>query len=248
MVTFPQKVIDDAKADALAKYPNESCGIVSGDEYVACDNIASDPSKDFIIAPATVQPYVTGGTLQAVIHSHPVKQLLARSCPSKSDMIGQIGTSVPWGVIDIAPDVVNDPYWWGDFLLDQPLIGQQFHHGINDCYTVVRRWMWQNRKLKIADIPRDDAWWNMQEEDLYMQGFEKNGWVRISKEELQHGDTILGKIRAPKINHAGVFLSSKEDGIGVVLHHLPGRLSRREPAGPYVNRAELFLRYKPDAK
>jgi len=42
------------------------------------------------------------------------------------------------------------------------------------------------------------------------------------------GDVFLAQVRAPVPNHGGVYL----DG-GLILHHLEGRLSRREPLGPW---------------
>lgn len=233
-----------AQEDAIKRFPQEACGLIVKGEYISCTNIAKEPEKDFEIHKDIVTPYIIAGTLEAVIHSHPYEVLSERSSPSRSDMQGQIATNVPWGIIDTDGKVVNKPYWWGDFILDTEIIGQEFHHGIHDCYAVIRKWYWQELGIILKEFPRDDKWWTVKE-DLYTEGFEAAGFYRITKKELRNGDVILGKINSPHnlINHGGIYLDNAIDGHGIILHHLPNRLSRREPAGPYINRADLFLRY-----
>lgn len=240
---FNKEIILNAKFDAQDKYPQESCGIVVNDKYISCKNIAENPEQDFMIDLKDYQEHIMNKTLQAVIHSHPVDLLKKPSCPTKSDMKGQISTNVPWGIIDLDKDTVNDPYWWGSFLMDQPLIGQTFHHGINDCYSLIRKWYWQKKKIFLRDYARDDVWWAKDEDNMYLDLFEELGFKKISKDELQDGDVVAGKINSKKINHAGIYLNNPIDGNGLIIHHLYGRLSRRESASPYVNRSELFLRY-----
>ena len=227
----------NAKEHALSVFPQESCGIVVDDKYIPCENIAENPLLDFRIDDKITLPFIANGTLQKVIHSHPVKQILAKSSPSSSDMRGQISSNVPWGIIDTDGEVVNDPYFWGDFKLDEELYGVEFHHGVQDCYTAVRKWYWQMLNIKLADIPRDDEWW-VNGEDLYTENFDKWGFIKISPSDIKHGDVMLGKVLSARLNHAGVFVEG-----GLVYHHLPGRLSRREPASNWINRADLILRY-----
>lgn len=239
---FGLSVLESAKMHALDQFPLESCGLVVDGAYVACDNIAENPEKDFKIADATVQQYLSMGLLQGVIHSHPFAQITAKSSPSSADMRSQMSVGVPFGIVDTDGEVVNDPYWWGDFKLDEPILGREFHHGIEDCYLPIRRFYWQERGIRLPDIPRDDKWWNT-EESLYVENFERLGFVRVAKTEIADGDIIIGRVNAKKPNHAGVYLDNPRDGKGLVLHHLPGRLSRREPAGPWLSRADLIVRY-----
>lgn len=241
---FSRAITEAAKQDARDRYPEESCGIIIGDAYLPCANLAVDPTKDFQIAQSVTQQHIMDGTLLGVIHSHPTEQLKMVSCPSEEDMIAQVATNVPWGIVDLDKETTNDPYFWGDFLLDQPFIGNSFHHGVYDCYTVIRQWYWQERQIKLIEMPRRDLWWVGDDaEDLYSVGFRKGGFEKITKEELTNGDIILGKLRSDKINHAGLYLDNLKDGQGLVLHHVYGRLSRKESAYPYLSRAELFLRY-----
>lgn len=241
---FGAAVTDVAKAHAVVSYPEESCGVVVGDTFIPMTNVADDPLESFKIADGLIAPYILNNTLQAIIHSHPVNPMVKVSTPSKADLQGCIATKVVWGIIDTDGVVAREPYWFGDFILDEDLIGAEFQHGVRDCYTAVRKWYWQVKKIKLNDMPRDDMWWES-DDDLYVRNFEREGWVRISLDDITHGDVILGKVNSTKINHAAVYLNSKEDGQGVVYHHLPNRLSRREPANPWANRAELVLRYAP---
>lgn len=234
-----------AKAHAVAEFPKEACGLVVAGEYIPCVNQADDPTKDFAIDSALVAKYMLTSKVDAILHSHPFPQLDARSTPSAADMRGQVSTNVPWGIIDTDGEVVNDPYWLTDANLDTPLIGMQFHHGVFDCYTAVRKWFWQKRGIKLIEMPRDDLWWT-KDESLYLANFEKAGWVQISVDSIRNGDVILGKVNSEVVNHAAVYLDNEEDGKGLIYHHLPGRLSRREPANPWVNRADVVLRYHAD--
>lgn len=241
---FNETAIAAAKAHARAAYPQEACGIIANDIYIPCDNVADDPLTNFSIATETIQYYIIGETLQAVIHSHPHVQFDVPSCPSASDMQGQISMNVPWGVIDTDGEVTGDPWWLGDFLLDEPLLGRSFHHGVRDCYSIVRSWYWQKLAIKLPDFPRNNMWW-VADDNLYLDNFAAVGFVKISRSELKNGDLVLGKANSTKINHAGVYLDNPEDGKGLLLHHLPKRLSARQAANPWINRAEVFLRYAP---
>lgn len=237
-----KEAAEAAKAHAISVFPEEACGIVVGGDYIACTNVADNPTLDFIIAPAEINPYIVAGTLQAIIHSHPAVKILAASTPSANDIQGQITTAVPWGIIDTDGEVAADAYWFGDFKLDEPLIGVQFRHGVDDCYSAIRKWYWQKRGVKLIDIPRDDQWWTGTD-NLYLDNFASAGFVQISINELQDGDVVFGKINSQVLNHAGVYLDNVEDGRGLFYHHLPGRLSRREPANAWVNRGEIAVRY-----
>jgi hypothetical protein len=50
------------------------------------------------------------------------------------------------------------------------------------------------------------------------------------------------KIRSSKENHGGILV-----GNDLIVHHLPSRMSRREPAGLWGRQATRWLRYKGNA-
>ena len=140
---FPADAIAAAKAACIAGYPNEVCGLIIDGAYVACQNIAADPTKDFKVDPAAV--VAAGNNLQCVIHSHPEGQ----GIPSANDMQSQIDSAVIWGIVVVKKDArtgtvyASDPVFWGDYRLEEPLIGRDFIHGIHDCGSIIRSYFWQ---------------------------------------------------------------------------------------------------------
>lgn len=237
---FDAIVSAEAMADAGNRFPEESCGLVVDGKYISMPNLAEDPLNDFKV---NAVKYIMNGTLQGVIHSHPVRVLVEASHPSIKDMQQQIATGVPWGIIDTDGEVVRKPYWWGDHQLTEELIGKEFHCGVEDCYSIVRKYYFQKHGIKLKNHPRVMDWWK-EGKDFYKDGFESAGFYRISKEELKDGDGVLLNVQSNVLNHAAIYLDNKTDGRGVILHHLPGRLSRRETAGPWLAKANFFLRHK----
>lgn len=244
---FDQSVFDAAKQHARKQFPFESCGLVINGVYHPCANVAPDPERDFVIDPRDQVAALKKGRLQAVIHSHPKGPIF----PSKADMIGQLETNVPWGIVPLDEDRIADPFFWGGTAPIRPILGREFQHGITDCYAVMRD-VYRLGKEKLAEqdiewpfdpilfpeIPRDDEWWTSGD-DLYSGNFEKLGFHPIDISDARPGDVFLVKLRSNKLNHGGLLMPS-----GLILHHLPGRMSRREPAGLWARSADMWLRYE----
>jgi cell wall-associated NlpC family hydrolase len=172
----------------------------------------------------------------------------------------QIISDVPWVIVPIHPESVDPFIIWGDSMPIAPIIGREFVHGVTDCYSCIRDAFrlgraklakqgvdWPFSPHLIKDFPRDLDWWSPQGDrpalDLYAANFSDAGFRPIAREEVRPGDVFLTKIRSDKLNHGGVVV-----GGGLILHHLPGRLSRREPAGSWQRVAELWLRCKATEK
>lgn len=264
-----------AKAHALAQFPSESCGVVrsawpagataepasSGPqfEYIPLENQARDAegkdlSGDAFKLPASA--LTDHAPVVAVIHSHCFPK--HGPSPSAPDMAAQIEAALPFGIIWTDGKAAGDPIWWGDFLLDVPLydgkgnhVPRRFLHGVNDCYSLVRTYFWQTRKIKLPDFARDDQWWTAGG-DLYQQGFAKAGFSVLAKgpnspQGIVPGDCVLMKWSThPVPFHAGVILES-----GLLLHHpaAVGRqanksLSRREPLGRWTRCVTHWLRHE----
>lgn len=108
-------VLDAAARDARAEYPREACGLVVGETYRPCANVAADPLNDFEIpAEAFLQAEMTG-SLRAVVHSHPD----GPSAPSDADREAQRATALPWIIIPLTADRVLAPVVFGDSEQDQ---------------------------------------------------------------------------------------------------------------------------------
>lgn len=224
--------ITAAKKHAREQYPKESCGFVVDDMYVPLENNAQDPEKAFSIADAEYIKY--SSKIQAVIHSHPD----GPACPSEADMVGQASMGVPWGIVVINAQQVEEVFWWGEGVETPDLIGRSFRHGVTDCYSLIRDYYLKSKKVKIPDFPRGDSWWVGGGRNLYMDNFEKAGFKRISASEAREGDVFLAQVRSPVYNHGGVLVEN-----GLILHHLHGRLSCREPLVRWQKYITVWLRY-----
>ena len=220
-----------ARAHALAEWPHEACGVVSGGAYVPVANIAADPAQGFGMPADT---WLTHRP-QAVIHSHNAR--LHPHWPSQADMQSQIAADVPFGIVSCDGEVTTPVLWWGDPCLDAPLIGRAFVPGIYDCYALVRAWFWQDRGVRLADFARDARWWN-EGSNLLVDRFGEAGFDPIEAGQARPGDGFLMRLTSAVPCHCGLLL----DG-GLCLHHLDGRLSRREPIGPWLKRITHWVRH-----
>lgn len=241
-----------AQTDAREKFPNESCGFIVGDRYFACHNLSETPLTDFEIDDPRYDAAVKSGSLKAIIHSHPNGPIF----PTQHDMEQQIATDVPWVIITLNAETIGKIVAWGDKLPMAPILGRPFVHGVFDCYSAIRDVFragserlkafeigWPFPPIELAQVPRDDNWWQS-DQDLYRDHLQTQGFTIISRSEARPGDGFLVKVgdsRAnPKgrLNHAGLLVDHNQ-----ILHHLPGRLSRREPAGVWGRAADIWVRH-----
>lgn len=253
--TFDPEQIADAKAHAREAYPEEAVGFFTKTGgYLRVKNIHATPTEKFKTSPEAFIQADMRFDVTAIIHSHPDGPFF----PSQDDMQGQIDTNLPWGIIATDGDRVSDPFMWGDSLPIAPLIGREFMHGIWDCYAIIRDTYrlgkegmaaqdmpdWPFDPIVLPEVPRDDNWWSKDEDDHYQNHFAKFGFREIPMSDVQIGDIFLMKVKSHKMNHGGVYV-----GNNLILHHLPARLSRREPCGMWARHAEKWIRYegKPDA-
>lgn len=243
-----------AQDHARTMFPEESCGFILEDEtgfrYLPLINIAEDPEKHFRIA---VDDYLQHAhELRVIVHSHPNGPLF----PSEADMRSQVESEKVWAIIPLDEHRMGDPVIWGADTPIAPVLGRSFCHGVADCFTLVRDVFrlgryelaaqgisgWPFEPVDVPEVPRNDGWWSAGQ-DLYMTESRSRGWILIPREEARPGDGFIASIRSDVPNHAGLLLAD-----GTILHHLPGRLSRREPAGLWARQAAHWMRYIGDAK
>jgi len=251
----------DAKTHARACYPQESCGIIVDCQYIAFENKAAPIEQheennpncncklcSFKLDDKQYAYHLTQGEIQFIVHSHPDGQ----AAPSQADMEGQIQTDVAWAIIALDAENTFEPIKWGEKDYIPPLIGRSFIHGVTDCYSILRDCFrlgkeklaeqgitdWPYEPIELDEFPRSDEWWRGTQ-DLYTDNFKTQGFVEIPFTDARIGDCFLMKIRCDKYNHAGILIND-----GLILHHLPLRLSRREPAGLWGRQAALWIRYQ----
>ena len=89
----------DAKKHALQQAPKEACGVLVNGQYWRCRNIADDPEQDFVINPSDYAAAALFGTIEAVVHSHPMG-----GRASQADIKACKGTKVPWHIYSMPED------------------------------------------------------------------------------------------------------------------------------------------------
>jgi proteasome lid subunit RPN8/RPN11 len=238
-------------AHATAVNPQECCGAVvsvAGElRYVPMPNTAGKPEDDFRISAESWAAAEDLGTPVCVVHSHPGQS--ARL--SGADRVSMEATELPWLVVEVREGVAVSHLVHVPTGYQAPLLGRPFHHGVLDCFTLVRDYYRRELGVELTDYDREDGWWNGPQ-DLYMQYYPALGFHQIDSAELRQGDMIVMQVRSEKANHAGIFLADGKLRTepdhhpvpGCILHHLYGRDSKRDLFGGYWrDSARLYLRH-----
>lgn len=205
---------EEVKRLSIENDSEESCFLLKDGKLTQVKNVHDEPENYFALS------YFDGEKAKkadAFIHSH----INGYRCPSSSDLKCQKLLNIPCGIVPVENKSAGRVLWLGDGILDVPLVGRDFIHGVYDCYSLVRSYFWQKLKVKLRDYDRDDEWW-FNNQDLYEQNFMNEGFEVIDLDEnLQVGDCFLMKITGPVSHHAAVYLGDEK-----ILHHLDRRLSR----------------------
>ena len=242
-----EEALTAARAHARSSYPNEACGFVIDGVYHPVPNVHENPKEFFRVEASEWLKAKRRGNIDYFVHSHPDGE----KTPSEADMAAQTATGVPWAIIATDGDRCTEPAIWGGPIA--PLIGRPFVHGVTDCYALIRDAYrlgkdelrkqgvteeWPYDPIELADVPRNDGWWNEEGKDLYVGNFERMGFVEVPFAEVKPGDIFFGKINSDRLNHGGLLIASD-----LIMHHLPMRVSRREPAGIWARHADMWVRY-----
>lgn len=229
---------------ALSVYPQECCGLVVGDTYWPCRNIAPRPLDNFEIHPEDYADAEDSGPITTVVHSHPG----GTAKPSHADLAACEAAGVPlWVIVSLGAQAdgsitVEDWYEFGPSGYEAPLYGCEFSHGTNDCYGFIRRYYKQINGVVLPNFYRSGEWWNDGQSDLYTQHFAEAGFEALpNTTEPEPGDVVLMKIRSRNNvpNHAAVYL-----GDGWIGQHMWGQLSRKDQYARYLPYVTHVLRYK----
>lgn len=185
----------------------------------------------------------------ALIHSHTYKlkeipeEFLGYRVdfrmPSAMDMQAQMLLDIEFGILSCDGREVSDILWYPD--LDAPLLGQEYISGVHDCYSIMRRYYWQNYNVVIDDIPRDFLWFE-QQPNKYAEDYGKVGWYEIPMSDLEAGDMLIIRIGHYE-SHGGLYI-----GDGKFIHHLTDQLSRTEDISKWLKRITKVTRHKDKPK
>lgn len=245
MIDFDSKGLPcagEAIAHAIRDFPRESVGVVVVERgkpvYVPCQNTAARDCDEFRMGGSDWALAERRGDIIAVIHSHPN----VSAHPSDADRVQCEDSGLPWYIIAVHQD--GEEVKAVDVSLTKPcgykapLVGRAFHHGVLDCFSLIKDYYEQELRITIPNFNREDDWW-LHGQNLYMENFKKAGF-EVAAGSVQKHDVILMQIRAPVPNHAGIYLGNTD-----VLHHMFGRLSSRDVFGGYLREAtRLILRHR----
>lgn len=235
------------KEEAIAAYPEEAVWLITPNECRLVVNKAEDKLNTFKVDKRTLSAAYKRGLL-AVVHSHTD----AFPCPSASDMKSQMLGSVPWGIISTNGSTTSDVLWFGDQVEKANLVNRSFCHGVTDCYSLIRDFYSIELNIALPEFPRDWEWWN-KEQNLYLDGFPKAGFIQLDCEDVKtgklepkKGDVWLAMIRSQVPNHGGVYVENE-----IILHHVTSehavdrnRLSSKEPIHRWMPFITHWLRHE----
>lgn len=221
-------IIYEAYRHAETCQPNESCGILTGSEYIQCENIHSDPLNNFEINENQYFKYID--TAKMIIHSHTNNRHA-----SEEDMIGQMRTGIPWGIINVVCGRAIEINILGG--IKKHLYGRKFVNGISDCFSFCIDFYDENYNIKLNNYPHSINFWT-KGKDIIIENFEKEGFSK--SDDMLPGDILIFKMGDSKVaNHTAIYL-----GHGLMGHHMAGKLSRKDPVKPFENSIVCVVRHK----
>jgi len=237
------------RAAAELAYPKEFCGLIVRDRESQalglhfCANIApaSRAGEMFMLDPNDFVTAEDLGEVVAVVHSHPD----ACANPSMADRLSCERSCLPWFIVGWPSGAIVElqPDGW-----EAPLIGREFVFGVLDCYTLIQDYYLRVLGIALPDFDRQDDFWKKTQrpdgtwapgQELYLEGFSKAGFVAVAGEPQLH-DVILMQVASDVTNHGAVYV-----GDGLMLHHLYGRPSCRDPyAGAWQRCTRRVVRHQ----
>jgi len=232
------KFIPDVLDHASKTPQRESCGLVVNfkgkPKYIPCRNIHKE-NDAFALHPLDVERAKKQGDIIYVVHTHNN----IPCTPSERDLreLEKQVIKAPWLIVS---------YPSGEFVTvtpknyQEPLIGREFEHGVNDCYTLIQRYYNQVLNVALPEYKREDKWWEGDDVDFYDELHEHYGFQKVPFTDIKEHDIIIMKLGNGKNNHSAVYLGNMQ-----ILHHTPNRLSCRENLNGYwLSIMQYVLRYK----
>ena len=217
---------DYALAHAKEQDPKEACGLllnVRGKEkYYPCKNLSISCFQEFIIDPEDYVKADNTGEIIAIVHSHPVTP----PTPSQADKLSCEKSNLPWYIVN--PKTEEWAYL-KPCGYEAPILGRQWVWGVTDCWSLVRDWYKEEKKIELKDWERPLSVEDFNKDPLFERCALSTGFRKLEADEkLQNGDVLLMSILGKGLNHAAIFLD------GDVLHHLSDRLSCIEPYSEWL--------------
>lgn len=190
----------------------EICGILTDKGYINLVNLAED-LDEFIIDPKELYYASKGKTVLGIVHSHS-----GSTKPSAWDITQCNQYRLPFIIVNFTEYSIIFPE-------KHQLEGRIYEFGKYDCFEAVRDWYLAHDIYSAPRLDWRDDWWETTNENYIDELIQDWNLTKVSN--LQYGDVLTFKIRAPITNHLGVY----EDN-DIFYHHPFGRLSLRENLYP----------------
>lgn len=123
------------------------------------------------------------------------------------------------------------------------LLNKQFTEiGDQDCYALSRGFFKDNFGIELENYPRPNDW-NADDLDLINILYERAGFEKITQfdhKSLRPGDVLCMAIQERNPNHFAIYV-----GEGEIIHHLYGRISKKETLRDFwLNQTCFILRHR----
>lgn len=219
-------LLEPLREHAAAAAPRECCGLAVVTKgklrYWPCRNISISDTQ-FEIDPLDYAAAEEAGEIVGICHSH----VFLSPEPSEADRVMCERTGLPWLIVNhpVGTHTLTEPSGYV-----APLVGRSYSHGVLDCYQIVVDHYKQVLGIELPQFRREDGWWE-RGENLYIENFEKAGFVNMgdgSLTDIRPHDGLLMQVASDVPNHAAVYL-----GDNFILQHVYGRLSSRDVYGGY---------------
>lgn len=119
-------------------------------------------------------------------------------------------------------------------------LNHNFEIGVHDCYSLVRDFYKNELNIELYNYRRNEDWFT-QENYIFDENFQNEGFVIVDLESLQKYDCLLFKLNNKDIsNHIGIYLEND-----VFLHHpRKGKSQLQELNNSYRKRIKYVIRHK----
>ncbi|MDI1362506.1 NlpC/P60 family protein [Methylotenera sp.] len=227
----------------IAEYPNEACAYVVDGSIYPVKNHSETPTLTFSVDVIDRLMAHKLGKVEAFLHSHPYKIEESNfawnpAWASAEDMKTWIADNIPWGISSTEGEGVSTIFWYDDSMeAMSPLEGREFISGLHDCYSVVRDYYRSVLGIHIPNFSRGYGWWDRGEE-LYLEGFEKAGFIEIPMEEATINDAVMMSLGTGVVVHAAVIVGENQ-----ILQHNIKRLSGYDSLAKWGRQIVKAVRY-----
>lgn len=234
--------IEEFHKHVIEEYPKEAVGILKEDIYIPYVNVHPEPIGNFLLE-QEVSFSLMDDRDYTLLHSHTTVNYDGTDprVPTLHDMATQKNLGVSCGIVHCDGEAVSDILYFGP-PSDTPLRGREYIHNVYDCFTLGRDFYWQNYGIDVGSFPRPLDWqgWNPHSME---HNYEKLGFVKVRREDVAYGDTILYRLGSVYANHISICL-----GNNTILHHLYERLSGEDSLSKWDRQFVNALRYIHDPK